>query len=94
MSDVMFLHGITDYARLHASHNGLNSTWVYRFAYDGALGIYKRILGIDWPGACHGDELGYLFHFGVLNLRLDNTSPELQVMHKMTRMWSNFAKYG
>ncbi|XP_052867374.1 juvenile hormone esterase [Anopheles cruzii] len=94
MSDVMFLHGITDFARLHASHNGLNSTWVFRFGYDGALGIYKRILGINWPGACHGDELGYLFHFGFLNLRLDSTSPELQVMHKMTRMWTNFAKYG
>ncbi|XP_058467327.1 juvenile hormone esterase [Malaya genurostris] len=94
MSDAMFLHGITNFARLHATHDGQDTTWLYRFAYDGALGIYKRILGIDWPGACHGDELGYLFHFGVLNIRLDNSSVELQTMSKMTRMWTNFAKYG
>ncbi|XP_055527970.1 juvenile hormone esterase isoform X2 [Wyeomyia smithii] len=93
MSDAMFLHGITDFARLHATSDERDSTWLYRFAYDGALGIYKRILGIDWPGACHGDELGYLFRFGVLNIRLDNTSTELQIMSKMTRMWTNFAKY-
>ncbi|XP_055584964.1 juvenile hormone esterase [Uranotaenia lowii] len=93
MTDVMFLHGISDLARLHATHDGQHSTWMYRFAYDGSLGIYKRILGIDWPGACHGDELGYLFHFGVLNIRLDNESTELQTMTKMTRMWTNFAKY-
>ncbi|KAL9693981.1 hypothetical protein quinque_013266 [Culex quinquefasciatus] len=93
MSDVMFEHGIADMARLHAAHNGHDSTWLYRFAYDGALGIYKRILGIEWPGSCHGDELGYLFHFGVLNIRLDNSSLELQTMTKMTRMWTNFAKY-
>ncbi|XP_053681974.1 juvenile hormone esterase [Sabethes cyaneus] len=93
MSDAMFLHGIIDFARLHATGEGQNSTWLYRFAYDGALGIYKRILGIDWPGTCHGDELGYLFRFGVLNIRLDNSSTELQTMAKMTRMWTNFAKH-
>ncbi|XP_058812191.1 juvenile hormone esterase [Topomyia yanbarensis] len=94
MTDAMFLHGITNFARLHATHDGQDTTWLYRFGYDGALGIYKRILGIDWPGACHGDELGYLFHFGVLNIRLDNSSAELQTLSKMTRMWTNFAKYG
>lgn len=94
MSDIMFIHGITDLARLNAAASGGDSTWLYRFAYDGSLGIYKRILGIDWPGACHGDELGYMFHFGVLNIRLDNSSTELQTMSKMTRLWTNFAKYG
>ncbi|XP_021713257.1 esterase B1 [Aedes aegypti] len=94
MSDIMFVHGITDLARLNAAASGGDSTWLYQFAYDGSLGIYKRILGIDWPGACHGDELGYMFHFGVLNIRLDNSSIELQTMNKMTRLWTNFAKYG
>lgn len=88
----MFLKGIADSARLHATAS--NSTFVYRFGFDGALGLYKRLLGISRPGTCHGDELGYLFHFGVFNLSLDPASSEIQVKKRMVLMWTNFAKYG
>ena len=93
MTDTMFMHGIVDSARLHATNSDGMRTYFYRFGFDGALGIYKRILGIDWKGVCHGDELGYLFHFGVLNLNLDKSSKELQIMNRMTKMWANFAKF-
>lgn len=89
----MFAHGIVETARLHSA-NGKSNVYLYRFEYDGALGLYKRLLGIARPGPCHGDELGYLFHFGLLNLSLNPQSPEILVKYRMVKMWTNFAKYG
>lgn len=95
LTDTMFVHGIVDGARLHAATAPPNvPTYVYRFGFDGALGLYKRLMGITRPGVCHGDEMGYLFHFGFFNLSLDQTSPEILVKRRMVAMWTNFAKYG
>ena len=94
MTDTLFVHGIADTVRLHAYHSPKAQTYLYHFAYDGALGIFKRMLAINRPGICHGDEIGYLFKFGMLSLNKNSGSPEVQVMQKMTKMWTNFAKYG
>jgi len=89
----MFLQGIRKTARNHAKY-GNAPVYMYRFSFDGSLGLYKRMLGIPRPGVCHGDELGYLFKFGFFNLSLDPKSMEVQVKNRMVRMWTNFAKYG
>ncbi|XP_072929862.1 carboxylic ester hydrolase [Epargyreus clarus] len=93
-TDVMFLRPILDTLRLQANANRTSPTYLYRFAFDGALGLFKRMLGITHHGACHGDEMGYLFYFSRLNYRLDDESPELAVSKKMIQMWTNFAKTG
>ncbi|XP_016989184.2 esterase B1 isoform X1 [Drosophila rhopaloa] len=93
LTDLMFLQGIRRTARNHAKY-GNAPVYMYRFSFDGALGLYKRMLGIPRPGVCHGDELGYLFKFGFFNLSLDPKSMEVQVKNRMVRMWTNFAKYG
>ncbi|XP_026840126.1 esterase B1 isoform X2 [Drosophila persimilis] len=93
LTDLMFLQGIRRTARNHAKY-GSAPVYMYRFSFDGALGLYKRMLGIPRPGVCHGDELGYLFKFGFFNLSLDPKSLEVQVKNRMVRMWTNFAKYG
>ncbi|XP_017968989.1 esterase B1 isoform X3 [Drosophila navojoa] len=93
LTDLMFLQGIRRTARNHAKY-GNAPVYMYRFSFDGALGLYKRMLGIPRPGVCHGDEMGYLFKFGFLNLSLDPKSMEVQVKNRMVRMWANFAKYG
>lgn len=92
----MFTRGVVETARLHGAGMSVTtpSTFVYRFGFDGSLGLYKRLLGISRPGVCHGDELGYLFHFGFFNLTLDPSSPEIQVKRRMVAMWTNFAKFG
>ncbi|XP_037027605.1 venom carboxylesterase-6 isoform X2 [Bradysia coprophila] len=92
LTDTMFIRGIVDGARLHSVGNV--TTFLYRFGFDGTLGLYKRLMGISRPGVCHGDELGYLFHFGFFNLSLEPSSPEIQVKKRMVSMWTNFAKYG
>ncbi|XP_037897614.1 esterase B1 isoform X1 [Glossina fuscipes] len=93
LTDVMFLRGIRRSVRYHARY-GNAPVYMYRFAFDGALGLYKRMLGLQRPGVCHGDEMGYLFKFGFFNLNLDPNSLEILVKNRMVRMWTNFAKYG
>ncbi|CAH0728291.1 unnamed protein product, partial [Brenthis ino] len=93
-TDVMFLRPALETLRLQAKTNRTSPTYLYRFAFDGALGLFKRMLGITHPGACHGDEMGYLFYFSRLNYRLDDNSPELAVSKKMVQLWTNFAKTG
>ncbi|KPI92286.1 Venom carboxylesterase-6 [Papilio xuthus] len=93
-TDVMFLRPVLQTIRLQAATNRTSPTYLYRFAFDGALGLFKRMLGISHPGACHGDEMGYLFYFSRLNYRLDDESTELAVSRKMVQMWTNFAKTG
>ncbi len=94
LTDVMFVRGMTNAAKTHAKYSTANSTYFYRFAYDGALGLYKRLLNVNRPGVCHGDELGYLFYFGIFNVNLDSSSSEKQVQRRMIKMWTNFVKYG
>lgn len=45
LTDLMFVRGITDAAKLHASFN--DSVYFYKFGYDGALGLYKRLLNVN-----------------------------------------------
>ncbi|OWR46748.1 alpha-esterase [Danaus plexippus plexippus] len=93
-TDVMFLRPALETLRLNARTNRTSPTYMYRFGFDGALGLFKRMLGITHPGVCHGDEMGYLFYFSRLNYRLDDDSPELAVSRKMVQLWTNFAKTG
>ena len=48
-----------------------------------------------FPGAAHGDDLGYLFHMfyhDALNLSPEDES--MQVTSKIVKLWTNFAKTG
>lgn len=92
LTDEMFVRGTTNVAKMHAKYN--DNIYFYRFAYDGALGLYKRLLNVNRPGICHGDELGYLFYFGIFNVNLDPASSEITTKKRMVRMWTNFVKYG
>ncbi|CAG4948034.1 unnamed protein product [Colias eurytheme] len=66
--------------------------YVYKFSYGGLLNLVKFISGFAaYPGASHADELLYLFKpkaTTVLSLL------EMNMIGKMTLMWTNFAKYG
>jgi acetylcholinesterase len=93
MTDEFFVRGITNVAKLHAKFV-TNSTYFYRFGYDGALNLYKRLLNVNRPGVCHGDELGYLFYFGIFNVQIDPISSEALTRKRLIRMWTNFIKFG
>jgi carboxylesterase type B len=44
-------------------------------------------------GACHADELGYLFHTAI-SPPVSEDSDEMNVLLKMVKLWTNFAKTG
>jgi hypothetical protein len=52
-------------------------------------------LSNQWiAGVSHGDEIGYLFHTGMLELDLDPSSLEFKILSRMVKLWTNFAKSG
>ncbi|CAH4029011.1 unnamed protein product [Pieris brassicae] len=66
--------------------------FVYKFARDGWMNLLKLLYGfVQYSGATHADELFYLFKPEVT---LPMSFLEQNVMHKMTSMWTNFAKFG
>ncbi|CAK1584968.1 unnamed protein product [Parnassius mnemosyne] len=72
--------------------NSDKNIYTYKFSYDGWMNIVKQMYGF-WksPGATHADELFYIFK---LKITLLHSFLELDMINKMTAMWTNFAKYG
>lgn len=65
----------------------------YYFKYFGKRNYLKLSLGLDdSEGACHGDELLYIFDAMFWPFKID--SEDKLIIDRMTGMWTNFAKYG
>lgn len=45
-------------------------------------------------GACHADELGYLFHGKLSGNGPESNSSEMKMCRLMSKLWCNFAKTG
>ncbi|XP_058054624.1 esterase B1-like [Anopheles bellator] len=66
----------------------------YRFAYEGSLNKGKELLKFQHlPGACHIDEVYYIFSSSLLRTEIPATDPAYTVRQMMVRMWTNFAKF-
>ncbi|XP_013162947.1 PREDICTED: cholinesterase 2-like [Papilio xuthus] len=66
--------------------------YAYQFSFSGWMNVVKQLYGFAGaPGATHADELFYLFK---LKAKLFQSFLELDMVDKMTTMWTNFAKYG
>lgn len=62
MTDLHFLTAQTACNELHAKYQKNGQQFLYEFRFDGELNLYKKILQMDFcKGACHADELFYLF---------------------------------
>ncbi|XP_073951803.1 esterase FE4-like [Choristoneura fumiferana] len=65
----------------------------YYFKYFGKRNYLKLSLGFDdSEGACHGDELLYIFDAMFWPFKIDDE--DKLMIERMTGMWTNFAKYG
>lgn len=49
---------------------------------------------IIFIGACHADELSYLFYGQLTGLEPKLDSPESKMCRTLSKLWSNFAKTG
>ncbi|XP_053689289.1 juvenile hormone esterase-like isoform X2 [Sabethes cyaneus] len=94
MGDYYFVIFNNACAELHARYQHQSPLFYYNFSFDGLLNIYKKMLKMNVPGACHADELAYQFLFRIVPIDVAADSLEARVRYYMCRMWTNFAKYG
>jgi acetylcholinesterase len=92
MTDFHFTIPHTITYELHSMYQK-NHQYLYEFCYDGELNGFKSLLQMDqFSGACHFDELFYLFEPKILRLTADKNSSAWNMRDTMCNMWTNFAK--
>lgn len=93
-TDVHFGYQTHRFAHFYNTCNA--PIYFYRFEYETELNMIKHLLGLsEMKGACHADDLFYLFS-GVLNSDVyeehkDKLKP---IVYSLTQLWTNFAKTG
>ncbi|KAL7300533.1 hypothetical protein TKK_0006531 [Trichogramma kaykai] len=95
--DLQFVEGIHKAIRIQVQKKS-SPTYLYKFSYDDEISTSKSILSLEIPGACHFDEIEYLFNGEFRKLggfqSLRKGTPGYKVMENLTNLWSNFAIYG
>ncbi|KAL0274002.1 UNVERIFIED_CONTAM: hypothetical protein PYX00_006546 [Menopon gallinae] len=93
-TDVHFFEPFSTTTRGFLKHMK-SSLFNYYFLFEGDFNLFKKILNIkSIPGPVHSDELFYIFHVPILGQNIDPKTREMQMVKKMIRLWTNFAKYG
>lgn len=73
--------------------NGADNVYYYKFSYMGDRNFMRVFLNMPpIGGAAHADELGYLFDMDIFSEK--TTERDQLVIDRMTKLWTNFAKYG
>uniref|UniRef100_A0A182QYE2 Carboxylic ester hydrolase n=1 Tax=Anopheles farauti TaxID=69004 RepID=A0A182QYE2_9DIPT len=89
-----FIVGYYVLCKLWSEHQTKAPFYSYRFSYEGSLNKGKEILKFQkLPGACHIDEVYYLFSSPMLRTEIPPSDPAYRMRQLMVRMWTNFAKY-
>lgn len=95
MTDFHFTIAQTMANQLHAQSHPEVKQFVYEYCYDGEMNAFKKILKMeDVPGACHFDEIFYLFESKMLGMKVAKDSAAWKMRQTMCKLWANFAKYG
>lgn len=95
MTDIHFTVPMTMTNELHAVHQPNSRQFIYEFCYDGELNAFKKLLKMDHlPGACHFDEIFYLFDPKVVGMKVAKGSEAWKIREIMCKLWTNFAKFG
>lgn len=53
----------------------------------------EKVLGNKIP-VCHADELNYLFPMKNMDVKIDKNAKSYKIIENMTKLWTNFAKFG
>ncbi|KAI2474067.1 hypothetical protein C4B38_000154 [Diabrotica virgifera virgifera] len=89
ITDAFFAAGIKISAKSQAKVSK-NPVYFYRFTLSGGLNLMKKMINGRCPGACHADELGYLFKNA---LATDLKDEDKTSITKLVTLWTNFAKF-
>lgn len=92
LSDYHFVVDMQIAAEMHIRLQPQSPLYFYRFEYEGGRNMYKRIMQMDkLDGACHGDELFYLFQ--MANDDSPVSKDDARFTKQICNLWANFAKY-
>ncbi|KAJ0183512.1 hypothetical protein K1T71_001488 [Dendrolimus kikuchii] len=96
----MFDYGITLQREILAKSN--RKVYVYKFCSKTERNVIPGLLGIsqlvgDKDFVCHADDIFYLFDSKLVKSmlpKLEATSETFKIIERVTKLWTNFAKYG
>lgn len=92
LSDYHFVIDMQKAAEWQAELQPQAPLYFYRFEYVGDRNMYKRMFQLNkLAGACHGDELFYLFQISGDEMKLSDRDQKL--IKQISNLWANFAKY-
>ncbi|KAJ2951269.1 hypothetical protein O0L34_g5670 [Tuta absoluta] len=75
------------------------NSFFYKFTCKSKRNFFKKVftddeITKDVDVVCHCDDLAYLFPVKFMNQSVAKDSREFQLIDKVTKLWTNFAKYG
>ncbi|KAI5639531.1 carboxylesterase family domain-containing protein [Phthorimaea operculella] len=88
-----------DMVQLQKNIAKLHKSFFYKFSCKSKRNFFKKIftddeVTKDVDVVCHCDDLPYLFPVKFMNQTVVKESREFQLIEKVTKLWTNFAKYG
>ncbi|XP_058803727.1 esterase FE4-like isoform X2 [Phymastichus coffea] len=97
LADLYILDGIHKFANTQVEKNP-HPQYFYQFSYDDEPSCMKTLLPVQSKGACHCDELDYVFYSNFRTQKgfkpFQKGTPSYKVMERMTELWTNFAAHG
>lgn len=91
-SDVFINAGVWVSMHHRLIHNPIEE-YSYKFSHDGNINFVKIFMGLNEPGACHGDDTSYVYTNPYID-RKNATQTDSLVSSRMVKMWTNFIKTG
>lgn len=93
LTDIYFAFNTQRFAHLY-SYVCEARVFLYRFGYETDLNVIKIALGLQkLAGASHADELFYMF-YNYLNEESYKKEELKNIVYKVTKLWTDFAKTG
>ncbi|CAG9764858.1 unnamed protein product [Ceutorhynchus assimilis] len=93
LTDTSFLVGICEFLLNHLKNKKL-PTFLYRMTISSNVNYLKNMLHkTHLPGACHADDLGYLFKSDITP-EITPGSLEDKFIRIFVELWTNFATFG
>ncbi|XP_063360837.1 carboxylesterase 4A-like isoform X1 [Cydia amplana] len=92
LSDEHFVYDTHRFTYLYSKHN--SPIYMYRFSFDTDLNVFKNFtsMGLDLKGACHADELFYMFSNSYNKDAYESQEKLKNYVSKVTKLWTDFAK--
>lgn len=75
--------------------NGRGKTFLYRFDAETKLNFVKLLFNVTEKGACHGDDIMYLFRSNLPGMEMpDMDSKEFELIRNMVSLLTSFMTSG